>query len=107
MTETESPFERQQEEAAAAEAGAIGGRPSDEPPPEDDAARVDPAQQPLVEAGQGESEGFEEAERELMEHATHGDQHAARRAIGDAFDETDDARQAPSGEPDTERDPDA
>ncbi len=106
MTETESPFEREQEEAAAAEAASVGGRPSDEPP-EDDEAREDPAQRPLVEAGQGESEGFEEAERELIEHATHGDQHAARRAIRSAFDETDDARQAPAGEPDTEQEPDA
>jgi hypothetical protein len=33
----------------------------------------DPAFEPLIEAGQGESEGFEEAERELEENATHGD----------------------------------
>ena len=33
----------------------------------------DPAFEPLREAGQGESEGFEEAERELEENATHGD----------------------------------
>ena len=33
----------------------------------------DPAFEPLTEAGQGESEGFEEAERELEENATHGD----------------------------------
>ena len=31
----------------------------------------DEARRPLVEAGQGESEGFEEAERELIEHASH------------------------------------
>lgn len=41
-------------------------------------------QRPLREAGQGEAEGFEEAERELIEHASHGDeapdpsQHAGR-----------------------------
>ncbi|MBO0767051.1 MAG: hypothetical protein J2O48_00055 [Solirubrobacterales bacterium] len=40
---------------------------------------------PLEEAGEGESEGFEQAERELIEHATHGDQHAARRAMRDQF----------------------
>jgi hypothetical protein len=28
---------------------------------------------PLREAGQGEAEGFEEAEAELVEHASHGD----------------------------------
>jgi hypothetical protein len=33
----------------------------------------DPAWQPVEEAGGGESEGFEQAERELVEHAEHGD----------------------------------
>jgi hypothetical protein len=33
----------------------------------------DPAWQPVEEAGGGESEGFEQAERELIEHAEHGD----------------------------------
>jgi hypothetical protein len=106
MPDSESRFEREQEEAAADEAAAIGGRVSDEPPPEEDAGE-DPAQRPLVEAGQGESEGFEQAEQELVEHATHGDQHAARRVITDAFDEPDDPREAPGGEPDAERNADA
>jgi len=41
-------------------------------------------QRPLREAGQGEAEGFEESEKELIEHASHGDdapdpsQHAGR-----------------------------
>ena len=30
-------------------------------------------QQPLREAGQGEAEGFEESEADLIEHASHGD----------------------------------
>ena len=54
-------------EAAAAEAGEIGG----EAPIESD----DPAQQPLIEAGQGESEGFELAEERLRDIASHGDEH--------------------------------
>jgi len=33
----------------------------------------DAAEQPLREAGQGEAEGFEEAEREREENASHGD----------------------------------
>ncbi|HET8979963.1 MAG TPA: hypothetical protein VFN87_17540 [Solirubrobacteraceae bacterium] len=106
MPQTESPFEREQEEEAAAEAGAIGGHVSDEPPAED-SDELDPAQRPLVEAGEGESEGFEQAERELIEHSTHGDQHAARRAIEDAPGEADDERAAPAGEADTEQAPDA
>jgi len=85
---------------AAADAGDIGGRPSSEPPPIDD---VDEAQRPLAEAGQGEAEGFEQAEQELIEHASHGDQHAARRAIEDAPDETDDLRASDAGEADFER----
>ena len=105
MSETDSSFERQEEAAAAAEAAAIGGRVSDEPPAEDD-PQNDPAQRPLYEAGEGEAEGFELAEQELVEHAEHGDQHAARRVIEDAFNEDADSRAAAAGEPDTEIQPD-
>jgi hypothetical protein len=91
---------REEEEAAAAEAAAIGGRVSSEPPAGEE---PDEAARPLVEAGQGEAEGFEEAERELVEHASHGDQHAARKAIEDAPEEADDSRAAESGEADDER----
>jgi hypothetical protein len=62
------------------------------------------AERPLVEAGEGVAEGFEEAERELREHASHSDEHAARRAIQDApLDEADDARAEEAGEADRER----
>lgn len=53
-------------EAAAAEAARIGGKA----PTESD----DPAQQPLIESGQGESEGFELAEKRLQDIASHGDE---------------------------------
>jgi hypothetical protein len=36
------------------------------------------------EAGGGESEGFELAEQELVEHASHGDEHAADHIMRDA-----------------------
>lgn len=98
---TESDFERRQEEEAAAEAGAIGGQPSSEPPAADE--EQDPALAPLREAGQGEAEGFEEAERELVEHASHGDLHAARRVLEDAPSEDEDERAAEAGEADRER----
>jgi hypothetical protein len=101
----ESHFERVQEDEAAAEAARIGGRPSSEPPPTDTADH-DPAMDPVREAGGGESEGFEEAERELIEHASHGDQHAARRVLEDAPDEDGDARAAPDAESDEEQPPD-
>ena len=54
-------------EAAAAEAAKVGGVA----PIESD----DPAQQPLIESGQGESEGFELAEKRLQDIASHGDEH--------------------------------
>lgn len=89
--------EREQEEAAAAQAAQIGGSPTSE-----HADSVDEAQRPLQEAGQGESEGFELAEHELIEHASHGDQHAARRALEDASSTSDDGRAAGAGEADSE-----
>lgn len=61
--------QRVEEEAAAAasEAGRVGG----DAPIESD----DPSQQPLIESGQGESEGFELAEQRLRDIASHGDEH--------------------------------
>jgi hypothetical protein len=57
----------EEEAAAAAEAAEIGGEvPAD---------TEDPAQQPLVEGGEGEAEGFELAEKDLEDIASHGDQH--------------------------------
>jgi hypothetical protein len=53
---------RREAEAAGAEAASIGGRRS---------ADADPAKEPVAQAGGGQAEGFEEAERELMEHAEH------------------------------------
>lgn len=97
----EGEEERTQEQAAAAEAAAIGGRPSSDPAPVDGAPGE--AERPLVEAGQGEAEGFEQADQELVERASHGDQHAARRTIEDVPDGSDDIRAAAGGEPDRER----
>jgi hypothetical protein len=60
-------FVEEEEEAAAKEAAGIGGSvPHD---------TDDPAQQALIEGGEGESEGFELAEKELEDIAEHGDQH--------------------------------
>jgi hypothetical protein len=67
-------YEREQEEAAAEEARHIGGRPDADN--EDYVERdwrpggiSDEAWRPLEEAGEGEAEGFEEAEAELIERA--------------------------------------
>jgi hypothetical protein len=54
-------------EAAAAEAGHVGGVA----PIESD----DPSQQPLIESGEGEAEGFELSEQRLVDIASHGDEH--------------------------------
>ena len=43
--------------------------------PENPEDPVDPAIAPLIEAGEGESEGFDVAEADLIRHAEHGDQH--------------------------------
>jgi hypothetical protein len=92
---------REEAGRAAAEAARIGGQTSSDPSP---AESVDEAERPLAEAGQGEAEGFEQAERELVEHASHGDQHAARRAALQApLDDFDDARAVQPGEADHER----
>jgi hypothetical protein len=63
------------EEDAAAEAGAIGGVSGEEGLPE--------SQRPLAEAGEGEAEGFEQAEEALIENASHGESGA--NPLGDRF----------------------
>jgi hypothetical protein len=44
----------------------------------------------VEEAGGGESEGFELAEQELIEHTSHGDGHSTARITRDAASEGDD-----------------
>jgi hypothetical protein len=61
------PLVAKEEASAAAAAARIGGVV---PPASDD-----PAMAPLYEAGEGEQEGFELAEAELAENASHGDGH--------------------------------
>ncbi len=58
-----------EEWAAAAEAAAIGGRHPDL----GDDDEIDEAMRPVYEAGGGEQEGFELAERDLVRNATHDD----------------------------------
>lgn len=61
------PIADEEADAAAAEAARIGG-----PAPDDGVE--DPAQRPLAEGGEGEAEGFELAEEELIDNAEHGDE---------------------------------
>jgi len=83
-------------EAAAAEAGEIGG----EVPKDTD----DPAQQPLIEGGEGEAEGFELAEQQLEDTAGHGDEH---RFPDRDVPPPEDAEDAEFGEADESSHPDA
>jgi len=65
--EERDPVAEEEADAAAAEAAEIGGPTPDDPVD-------DPAERPLVEAGEGQAEGFELAEAELVDNAEHGDQ---------------------------------
>ncbi|HEX6456849.1 MAG TPA: hypothetical protein VF009_10075 [Solirubrobacterales bacterium] len=86
MRPEEEPDPVADEEAAAAEAEAarIGGNV----PPDSD----DPAEQPLIEGGEGEAEGFELAEADLEDIAEHGDQRGfPSRLAGRPEERTDNA----------------
>jgi hypothetical protein len=100
--ESESAFEAEEEQAAAKEAAGIGGTVSDYPPTDNDDLENDPAERPLIEAGEGESEGFELAELELEENASHGDMHSAGRILEDADGFDEEARATDGGEADEE-----
>ncbi|MGZ4288524.1 MAG: hypothetical protein ACXVW5_30610 [Solirubrobacteraceae bacterium] len=86
--------------AAAAEAARIGGVV---PPVTDD-----PALEPLYEAGEGEEEGWELAEAELIENAAHGEGHGDPELDAFAPEREADRATAAYGESDeihsTERD---
>ncbi len=69
------PYEQEEADLAAQEAALIGGRAGDEGLP--------PAERAVREAGGGEAEGFEEAEAELIEHASHGDMQSAHAILHD------------------------
>jgi hypothetical protein len=79
LIEIDDPIEEliaEEESAAGAEAREIGG-----PAP---ASARDPWMQPVYDAGGGEREGFEQAEDDLIENATHGDGRA--NPLRDAID---------------------
>jgi hypothetical protein len=65
--ERDEDFIEDEEAEAAREAAAIGGNVQQD--------TDDPAEAPLLEGGEGESEGFELAEKDLEEIAEHGDEH--------------------------------
>jgi hypothetical protein len=89
--EERDPIAEEEAEAAEAEAGLIGG---DVPPDSDD-----PAEQPLIEGGEGVAEGFELAEEDLEDVAEHGDHH---RFPGRLAGEPEEPTDAAYGESDQE-----
>ena len=107
----EDPLLRREEEAARREAGHIGGDP-----PEYENEEGDPASEEdraVLEGGEGVEEGFEVAEGDLRDAASHGDNRydPADHDFGD--EESAGEGDAISGEPDeidvteTVRDPEA
>jgi hypothetical protein len=96
VVHTDDDFVAAEEAAAATEARNIGG-------PRLDDAHGDEAFEAVAEAGGGESEGFELAEEQLIDNATHGDGRAD--PIGDAFppEVESDERTIVDGEADSER----
>lgn len=89
--EERDPIADEEADAAAAEAAHIGG---DVPRDTDD-----PAQQPLIEGGEGVAEGFELAEEDLEDIASHGDQH---RFPEDLAGQPEEPTEAAYGEADQE-----
>jgi hypothetical protein len=107
----DDPLVRQEEDAAAAEAGSIGGRaPEYEDEEGDD---VDEETRPLIESGEGVGEGFETAESDLRETATHSENRYDPEAHDFGDEESAGEGDAVAGEPDeidvteTVRDPEA
>ncbi len=80
----ETPEERRQAQIAAREAAAIGGGANGgDPDAQAGGGAADPALRAVREAGGGEAEGFEQAEQQLIEHASHGDSQSAHVLLHD------------------------
>ena len=69
--EEDDPLLRREEDAAAREAGGIGGRKPEYEDEEGDP--VDEAERVVLEGGEGVEEGFETAESDLREAASHSE----------------------------------
>ncbi len=92
------PPERQNNDADITEqlGRTVDGSQSDEP--------VDPAMAPVIEAGGGVAEGFEQAEAALVDNATFGPDDGTDRILEDAFDPEAEPDQGVYSEPDVATD---
>jgi hypothetical protein len=104
--EEDPDFATREERAAAAEAGLIGGRRPDAGG-SDPAESVNEALRPVYEAGGGEQEGFELAERDLVRNASHDDGAGFPELDGFTPEVESDAASVEYGEADEEEHPDA
>jgi hypothetical protein len=95
---------RREERAAAREAAGIGGR---RPEYEDEEGRdVDEAERALIEGGEGVEEGFEIAESDLEEAASHGENRYDPELADFGDEESAGDADVVSGEPDEIDQPD-
>ena len=109
--QTEDPLLQREERAAAREAAGIGGRAPEYE--DEEGASASEADRARIEGGEGVEEGFETAENDLRETASHGENRydPESRDFGD--EESAGDADAVSGEPDeidvteTVRDPEA
>lgn len=95
---SEDPLLQREEDAAAREAGRIGGRA-----PDYDGEEGLPASEedrPVLEGGEGVEEGFETAERDLRESASHGENRYDPEARDFGDEESAGDADALPGEPD-------
>src|SRR5215212_2508014 len=107
----DDPLVRQEEDAAAAEAGSIGGRTPEYD--DEEGSPADEEERALIEGGEGVEEGFETAERDLRETASHSENRYDPESDDFGDEESAGEGDAVSGEPDeidvteTVRDPEA
>lgn len=95
--ERDTDTETREEDAAAEEAAAIGGTVPGQ--------TGDEALRPVEEAGGGEAEGFEQAERDLIRNASHDDGRGLPEV--DGFTPENEQSDADFGEADGETGPEA
>ncbi len=81
-------------DAAASEAAGIGGVAGDE--------NLPPRERAVIEGGGGESEGFEQAEELLIEHASHGDMRSTNAILHDRGPSEEENSSREDGEADGE-----
>jgi hypothetical protein len=93
----DDPSVREEEAAAAAEAAGIGGRRPDYDVDDDERGE---RWRPLEEAGEGDQDGWELAEHDLIEEASHGDERRSPEADAFTPEVESDESTAVYGEPD-------